>query len=49
LELKRDVENFLERFYNFLNIQGVTLTPRAIVLKGLIDGLETKIAEYVFQ
>jgi hypothetical protein len=49
LELKREVEVFLERLYSFFNIQAVELTPRATVLKGLIDGLEIKIAKYVFQ
>lgn len=49
LELKRNVENYQEKFYKYLNDQGTKLTPGANLLKGLIDGLETKIAEYVFQ
>jgi len=45
LELKRNVENFQERFYKYLNQQGITLTQKANNLKDLIDGLETKIAD----
>jgi len=49
LELKRGVEDFQDRFYKYLNQQGITLTQMASNLKDVIDGLRTKIAEYVFQ